>query len=224
MTAIFAITNFWLHIVSLGSDGASQKETEEILDIATAAARVSTRQHFVLHSLPSGEKVAGKGYAVPHIDSKDRAVEEIKCSMPELAKKSTFMWVGMFTQNMWTRPFLKPFEMPASERKYAWLLPISHNTTVPFAGDAYNNVGVFVEAILKHPDVCLPAKYVIVVTDEITMPEALAAWSDVVGRPAAFGSMSLEGFKAFYGPFGQEIGLQYQMHGMCFYVLVLNIC
>ena len=178
----------------------------------------------MVHSLPSGEKVAGKGYGVPHIDSKDRAVEEIKRSMPELAKKSTFMWVGMFTQNMWTRPFLKPFEVPTAKGKYAWLLPISHNTKVPFAGDAYHNVGVFVEAILKHPNVSLPAKYVIVATDEMTMPEALGAWSEVVGKPAAFGTMSLEGFKTFYGPFGQEIGLQYRMHGESFHVFLSNVC
>jgi hypothetical protein len=54
------------------------------------------------------------------------------------------------------------------------------------------------------------------------MPEAIAAWSAVVGKPAAFGTVSLEGFKAFYGPFGQEIGLQYRMHGMYLYVLILS--
>jgi hypothetical protein len=211
-TAVFAITNFWLHIVSHGNVGAGEKETPEILNIAKAASQIPTLEHFILHSLPSAAKVAGPGYYVPHTDSKDRAVDLIQQTMPKLATKSTFLFVGSFTQNMWTRPFLKPFELPSHRGQYLWLLPISDTTKVAFAGSAYHNVGIFVRAILAHPEACLPAKYVMVATDELTMPEALKMWSQVTGKPAQFATISLDGFTELNGVFGEEVGLQYRMH------------
>lgn len=143
-----------------------------MLHIAEAAARISTLQHFVIHSMSAGEKIAGPEYVVPHCESKDRAVDEIKTALPALAKKSTFMFVGSFTQNVWTRPFLKPSEIRTAKGKFVWLLPISSTTKMTFAGDAYHNVGVFVYPMLSHPEITLPAKYVIVTADEMTMAEA----------------------------------------------------
>jgi len=57
----------------------------------------------------SGEKLAGKEYIVPHCDYKDRAADKIKESMPELAKKTTFLWVGYFVSNLWS--MLRPMEV-----------------------------------------------------------------------------------------------------------------
>jgi hypothetical protein len=124
------------------------------------------------------------------------------------------MAIGMFTQNLWTRPFLRPFELPTAKGKYARLLPISRSTKASFAGDAYHNVGVFAHAILCRPEISLPAKWVLVATNEITMPEAIKAWSEVTGKPTVFATLTLEEFTELYGLFGQEVGLQYKMHDL----------
>lgn len=91
-----------------------------MLCIASAASKTFILEHFVLHSLASGEKLAGPEYMCPHWDYKDRASDKIKESMPELAKKTTFLWVGRFVSNLWTQPMIKPMEVVSA------LLSASH--------------------------------------------------------------------------------------------------
>jgi hypothetical protein len=42
---------------------------------------------------------------------KDQAADDIKSQFPELAKKTTFLWVGLFTSNFWQFPMMKPTEI-----------------------------------------------------------------------------------------------------------------
>ena len=42
---------------------------------------------------------------------KDQAADDIKAQFPELAKKTTFLWVGLFTSNFWSFPMMKPTEI-----------------------------------------------------------------------------------------------------------------
>lgn len=82
-----------------------------MLNIAHAARRTSTLEHLVLHALPAGEKLAGKDHVVPHWDYKDKAADEIKRSMPELAAKTTFLWLGWFASNFYSTVLTKPVEI-----------------------------------------------------------------------------------------------------------------
>ena len=82
-----------------------------MLNIANAAQQTTTLEHLVLHALPAGEKLAGKDHIVPHWDYKDRAADEIKRSMPGLAAKTTFLWVGWFSSNFYTVALTKPVEI-----------------------------------------------------------------------------------------------------------------
>ena len=54
--------------MGLGPEEASRKEYNEMMNIATAASKTESLEHFVLHTLPSGEKLAGKKFRVPHMD------------------------------------------------------------------------------------------------------------------------------------------------------------
>jgi len=42
---------------------------------------------------------------------KDQAADDIKAQFPELAKKTTFLWVGLFTSNFWSFPMMRPTEI-----------------------------------------------------------------------------------------------------------------
>ena len=209
--AIFAVTNFWNHF-SLGAEAAANAETQEIINIATAASRTTSLEHFILSSSPSGQKTAGR--MIPHMDSKDRGVDAIKRQFPDLAQKMTVMFVGLFSSMIFTRPYMSPFHVPSSRDPgaYLWALPASPHTVVPLGGDVSHNIGVFVTAILAHPELTQPAKYTIVASDTCTLTEALAIWSDVAGRPAAVATVTLDGFEALWGPLGREIGSQYSVH------------
>jgi uncharacterized protein YbjT (DUF2867 family) len=64
--AIFGVTNFWEYLLELGALAAAKKETQQLVNIAIAANKISGLEHLVLHTLPSGEKLGGK--YVPHMD------------------------------------------------------------------------------------------------------------------------------------------------------------
>jgi hypothetical protein len=50
--------------------------------------------------------------------SKDQAADDIKVQFPDLAKKTTFLWVGFFTSNLWSYPMMKPIEI-VSDHKHS---------------------------------------------------------------------------------------------------------
>ena len=79
--------------------------------IANAANETTTLVHLVLHALPAGEKLAGKDHVVPHWDYKDRAADKIKQSLPGLAAKTTFLWLGWFASNFYNTVLTKPVEI-----------------------------------------------------------------------------------------------------------------
>jgi hypothetical protein len=60
-------------MLSLGPMAAAKKETQQLVNIATAADRIEGLEHLILHTLPSGEKLGGEGYYVPHLDVSDRS-------------------------------------------------------------------------------------------------------------------------------------------------------
>lgn len=66
--AVFGVTNFFEYMMEKGALAAAEKETQQLVNIATAASKISTLEHLVLHTLPSGEKLGGKAYYVPHMD------------------------------------------------------------------------------------------------------------------------------------------------------------
>lgn len=210
-TAIYAVTNFWNHF-ALGPEAAADAETQEIINIATAASRTTSLQHFILSSSPSSLKTAG--HFTAHMDGKDRGVDAIKAKFPELAKKMTIMFMGLFSSMVFARPYMSPFRVPNTMEPgtYSWMLPAASNAIVPFGGDINHNIGVFVKAILDHPEISLPAKYTLCATDTFTLAEALEVWSEVAERPAALATVTLDGFANLWGAPGREIGLQYVMH------------
>ena len=48
--AIFGMTNFWEHLMSLGADGAGKKEHQQSLNIASAASKTTSLEHFVFQN------------------------------------------------------------------------------------------------------------------------------------------------------------------------------
>jgi hypothetical protein len=48
-------------MLELGAMAAAKKETQQLVNIATAANKIPSLEHLILHTLPSGEKLGGKG-------------------------------------------------------------------------------------------------------------------------------------------------------------------
>lgn len=205
--AIFGITNIFQYLLETTPEDAAAKERQQIINIASAADAIPTLEHLVLHTLPAGEKLAGKAGFVPHMDGKDQAADIIKTKMPSIAQKTTFMWIGFFSSNFHSIPMMKPLEIPGTQGSHVYIQPTPPSLQLYCAGDVDHNAGVFVNAILANPSVTLPAKYAFLYTSQGTMQEYLQAWIDVTGRRATFVSTSLERYEQIWGPFGKELGL-----------------
>lgn len=80
------------------------------------------------------------------------------------------------------------------------------------AGDVSVNVGLYVSAILRNPSVSLPAKYTVVVTENISVADTLKTWTEVTGKEAEYVEVSPEKFDRLYPRAGGELaaGLKWE--------------
>ena len=78
------------------------------------------------------------------------------------------------------------------------------------AGDISVNVGVFTAGILNHPETSLPAKYAVIVTEDITFTETLKIWSQVTGQEATYVEISPESYDQLWPSWGGELAAQFK--------------
>lgn len=90
-----------------GREAAGEIEKQQALNIARAAAKIPTLEHYVMSSLPPAGKVSGGKLEVPHMDYKGAAYEWISENLPELAAKTTRLWLGWYTTNLAYFPMMK---------------------------------------------------------------------------------------------------------------------
>lgn len=131
---------------------------------------------------------------------------KIKKEYPNLAAKTTYLYVGYYANNLANLPIAKPFTTPAFFGTYIWLTPVSRKAVIPSAGDTTVNVGVFTKAILEQPEKTL-GRYAAVVADTPTHEELLGYWSEVTGKHAAFLEANGEDWVKAFGTFGEELYL-----------------
>ncbi|KAH9220803.1 hypothetical protein DL95DRAFT_478045 [Leptodontidium sp. 2 PMI_412] len=207
--AIFGVTNFWEHLYT-GSDlqTSGEKERQQAINIAQAASKTNGLEHYIFSSLPSAKKISGGKLSVPHLDYKAEVDDYIRQSLPDLAKKTTFIWLGWYPTNLAFFPMLKALELPTSGGKYVFIAPTPPDAFIPVSGDVPNNTGKFVQAILENPSKS-QGKYVKVATEIITFREVYKVWSEVTGKPSSLVSISGEQFEDFWGTPGKELAAQY---------------
>ena len=203
----FALTNFWEHL-GLGADGAGEKEAAQAYNVALAASKISTLEHYFFSTLPSGTKLSNGQRSVPHMDYKAAVDDRIRHELPDLAKKTTFVWMAWYSANMAFFPVIRPFEVPLSGGKWIWMQPCKADALLPVAGDVGVNLGVFIVAALAHPDKSR-GKYIYVRTDRLSFTDILKIWSEVAGKEATYTPTSVEAFEALWGPAGREMAMQY---------------
>ncbi len=105
---MFAVTQFWEHISAHGAIRAGEIERQQAINLAEACATSSSLEHYIWSTLPSASAATNGKVFVPHIEYKASVDEYIKDRLPELAKKTTFLWVGYYATNMAYFPALKP--------------------------------------------------------------------------------------------------------------------
>lgn len=64
--AIFGITNIFEYLLEKSPEDAAARERQQLVNIATAAGKISSLEHLILHTLPAGKKLSDT--FVPHFD------------------------------------------------------------------------------------------------------------------------------------------------------------
>ncbi|KAB2580290.1 putative sugar transporter protein [Lasiodiplodia theobromae] len=205
--AVYAVTNFWEHLFSGKSQSeAGEIEEQQALLLARAASQTKTLEHYIWSTIPPASDLTGGRYPVPHLDHKAKIDQRIRSELPDLAVKTTFLYVGFYSSNLAFIPNLKPFEVPGSG-KYVLALPTKPSATIPITGDVSVTVGLWVRQVLANPGKTL-GKYASVHTEVISFEKMARDWSEVTGKPAVFAEISVEGYEQLWGVAGREIADQ----------------
>lgn len=99
---------FWEYIVQDGVEKAGEIEYNQGVKMANAASKTASLEHYIFATLPSASKATNGKIHVPHMDYKANVDVYIKGKLPELAKKTTFVWHGMYASNSAFFPCMKP--------------------------------------------------------------------------------------------------------------------
>ncbi|KAF2144830.1 uncharacterized protein K452DRAFT_285154 [Aplosporella prunicola CBS 121167] len=207
--AIFAVTNFWEHLLAGKSPSeAGEIEAKHAVNLAKAASQTETLQHYVWSTLPSANDGTNGQCHVPHFDYKARVDQRIRDEYPELAAKTTYLYVGFYSSNLAFLPGLKPIEVPGSG-KYIWPITSKPSTTFPITGDVSVTVGTWVRQILAHPKKAL-GKYAIVHAEVVSFEKIAQDWSEVTGKPVVVVEFTSKEYEDLWGVLGVEINMQFK--------------
>ncbi|OJJ03428.1 hypothetical protein ASPVEDRAFT_84875 [Aspergillus versicolor CBS 583.65] len=206
-TAIFCVTFFWDIATTEGIDAATKGELQQFINVVQVAAKLPTLRHLVLSVMPNCETLSGGILPCPHWDAKARGGEYVKRELPQLAAKTTYVWMGWYVDNLAGQPLMKPQPYLG---KYIIAQPSKPDAIVPVAGVVEVNTGITVQSILAQPEKT-HGKYVPKLTDLISWTAIAEGWSKYTGETAVYAEISDSEFEKLVGPsFGPEIARQFR--------------
>lgn len=179
---IYAVTNYFESLAKHDAEKAIGIESQQGINMATAAAATDTLQHYIWSTLPNTRRNTNGEIVVPYYESKN-VVDEFIRSQPALLSKTTFLWISIYASNI-QYPFFQPFTIPGASDATMLFQLQSTPEWVPntMAGDITVNAGLFVKAILEKPEITLPGKFVHLTTETLTAAELLDTWAQLQGR------------------------------------------
>ena len=92
------MTDFFEPFSTAGPEKAIEIETAQGLNLARAAAKTPTLQHYIWSTLPNGSKITNGKYNIPHFVAKNNIDDFIKQDASLLAK-TTFLWITFYGNN-----------------------------------------------------------------------------------------------------------------------------
>jgi hypothetical protein len=110
---IYAVTDFFEPFASSGPETAIKVESAQGINLAKAASRTPTLEHYVWSTLPNAKKISGGKYLVPHFESKNIVDDYIKQD-ENLYPKTTFIWITFYATNYFFPMFTPNFAVSPS--------------------------------------------------------------------------------------------------------------
>lgn len=112
-----------------GREAAGEVEKQQQINIAKAAAQTPGLKHYIMSSLPAASLSSNGKLPVPHFDYKHEAFQWIEEHAPELAAKTTRVWLGWYPSNMAFNAMMKLVHLVSSSQTSGQVgnsLPLSH--------------------------------------------------------------------------------------------------
>jgi hypothetical protein len=97
-TAIYGVTDFFEPFAKGGPEEAQRVEVQQGKNLANAAAKTSTLEHYIWSTLPNGVKISNGKYLIPHFEAKNKIDAYIR-ENKELYAKTTFLWITFYAAN-----------------------------------------------------------------------------------------------------------------------------
>ncbi|KAH9220808.1 hypothetical protein DL95DRAFT_432989 [Leptodontidium sp. 2 PMI_412] len=159
-TVIFGVTDFWGQMAVPKVQAEAQKSGRPINAVAydvevqqgrnivdAANATVHTLDRFVLSTLSATKKWSKGKYSHNfHFDSKWAAVEYLEATYSELAKKTSYLQVGLYMTN-WKSSLLTQINKQP-DGTYLLRMPLDGDALVPMI-HARHNTGAFTKALVQ---------------------------------------------------------------------------
>ncbi|KAK6206271.1 hypothetical protein QIS74_13690 [Colletotrichum tabaci] len=213
---IFGVTDFWGNTgnpkvqeraaaagipVNVLAYDVEVQQGRNIVDAANAT--LDTLDRFVLSTLSATKKWSkGKYSHNYHFDAKWQAVEYLKATYPELAKKTSYLQMALYLTN-WKGSTGLPMGRPDKQSDGTFVLRVPGDPDGPIAQvDARRDTGEFVKALLHVP----AGQNLLGVASSLSWNEFAALWGKHHGVTCRFERLDrkvLEG--AIPGGVGEEL-------------------
>ncbi|KAJ5497012.1 hypothetical protein N7463_008999 [Penicillium fimorum] len=198
--AIFLNTDFWQpyrEALASGIDeltSAKQGYEAEIThgeNTVNVAAAIPTLERFIYSALGPMKRASGGKYSdCHHWETKAHIVDYIETQKPELAKKTSFIYISCYISN----PFLYPKFQPES-RQFVSVMPASKAMRMPII-DTVRSTGPFVRALVE--DEAAETK-LLAYDDYISIEELMKVWTRVLGKEVEFVQTTVKGMNEKFG-------------------------
>lgn len=194
--AIFLNTNFFEVYQAESVKGDPEKASQVAFDsdfaagknAALAAANVPSLERLVYTSFgPIKEFSKGKYSKCSHWNSKVAVTKFIDQEQPELAKKTSYLYMGCY---MW-HPFLNPKVNPVSGRGEAMTLPGPKELLIPMI-DPKSSTGPFVQRLVEYEDA---GTKLLGYGSSLAFGDIVDTWSKITGKEAGFVTVPMEDFQ-----------------------------
>lgn len=191
--AIFLNTDFWAAFRASALAGDDPEKNSKIgyeaevlhgKNAVQAAAGVSTLEKLIYSALgPMNRASNGKYPTSYHWETKAAIVDYIENEQPDLAKKTSLIYIGAYVTN----PLLMPQPDPKSG-EYRIVINCSGKTRFPITNET-QSTGLFVRALVEDE---APGTKLLAYDSYLTIDEAIETWSKVTGKPAKLISVTRE--------------------------------
>lgn len=180
--AIFLNTDFWIPFrkaMDSGKDlSVSAREAFEIevthgKNAVNVAATIQTLERFVYSALGPMKDVSNGKYSLSyHWETKASLVKYIETQQPELAQKTSYIYIGAYITNAFLYPKLDP-----ESGEFVSILPTWKETRFPII-NVPRSTGPFVRALVEDEQ---PRTRLLAYDDYLSVEQVMGIWQNTLG-------------------------------------------